>query len=196
MASNKLLQRIQREAKANPGRAIVLSLLMLVAIYFWAPLAKGLLTKQSTPNSPVAGVAAPDDATATEAKAETSALNWRELDRAMKEDSRMRSAPALELVRNPFADEEVVVEQEAEVAQVAETPPAPEELGLVLTSTVVGPRYRAALISGRVYREGAEIATEESVSYVLAEVGPQQVLLTHGGKTFELTLSKTSAASP
>ncbi len=71
-----------------------------------------------------------------------------------------------------------------------------QSLGLHLTSTVVGPRQRSALINGRVYREGSEVPCEAGLTLVLAQIGPRRALLEYQDQAIELTIERSALASP
>jgi hypothetical protein len=199
----QLQQRLRREATKNPKQAAVLGLLLVVALWFWAPLVWSWLPKDqqaSAPQSeqPTTVASQPKDdkpAEAEPAEAATVGPTWETLAAWMKQDPLM--APATRLVgdRNPFANAEPV-----EVVEIVEPPRreerkewTPDAMGLVLTSTIVGPRKRAALISGRAYTQGEKIVRQVEdarVVFELVEVYPRRIVLARDHARYELKLAE------
>jgi hypothetical protein len=115
----------------------------------------------------------------------------------MRQDPRAKSAPPLELARDPF--ESAVPESQAAEAKVAEAEKAPslspEDLGLVLTGTIIGPNSRIAQIGGKPYAVGqmVDVPKEKAAvptAFKLIEVGPRRAVLQLGQQRFELTIPK------
>ena len=72
----------------------------------------------------------------------------------------------------------------------AEKPPAtPDDLGLVLSTTMVGQSRRAALISGRTYELGSKIRVEGE-AFRLIEVEPNRIVLERDGEQFTLSIKR------
>jgi hypothetical protein len=67
------------------------------------------------------------------------------------------------------------------------------ELGLKLTGTIVGPKQSVALINGRTYRQGTQIACEKGgsrYSLRLVEVRRKDVVLECRGTRLKLAISE------
>ena len=171
MNFKKLEKQLRREIAAHPAKAGVLGLMFLAATYFWVPLvwkwtvgdkpSGSPATAAAQPVSP--GVPPPASAApaATATTAATGTLGWRELVKRMDADPRMVPAQSWRMERDPFRlppGENAAVENPEAAADLA--PKTPAELGLVLSSTIVGPRRSTALLGGK--------------TYVLLHNGPQQ----------------------
>jgi len=125
--------------------------------------------------------------------------DWRQLVEWMGIATCTQPAELPEGLRDPFA---LSVEPEPAVAVETESGPEPEEaqpavdpasLGLVLSSTIVGPRLRAARIAGKTYHRGETlVVTKDGRQYqfVLAEIHPRVVVLEGEAGRFELRLPK------
>lgn len=200
MNIKRILRQLRREAIANPKKAAVLGLLVLVAMWFWLPLLRGLATPDEQAPSgsitePVVS-AAKKDASAGVASAtrepDSPQHPWHKLVEWMESDPRT-SAAKVSPRRDPFAGPEklataVRVEDPAEESEATLTP---EGLGMVLSSTLVGPRRRVALISGRSYREGEivrQVKQGQEFTFMLAEVHPRRVILERNGRQFKLEI--------
>src|SRR5262249_26358228 len=104
--------------------------------------------------------------------------------------------------RNPFGasleasqkllDEEKQKREEAEAVELAEA--TPEEAGFVLSSTLVGKARKTALINGRVYEEGSQIASAGGVVFRLTQVEPQRVVLEREGHVYPLEIKRRSGS--
>jgi len=195
--SGKFSKKLKRELTANPKKAVSLGLLLLVAVWFWAPLFSKWFGGDKKPAVVIAPTATgtPDDAAAavtTPAAPTALVVNWKQAAAWIDGDRLMKPVAAIDLPRNPFgltAEPVVdVTEREAAVRQ-ATAPRAPEELGLTLSSTIVGSRGKSALISGRVYPQGSKVVAGESgQSYTLVEVGSRHVVLALNGQTYLLSI--------
>ncbi len=208
--SNNFVKKLRREATANPKKAAILGLLLLVAGYFWAPLIRQWTTSSETaaavpPASPTATTTAPGSSTtaaastsvAGSAAAETSAkpkFHWRELAGAMDGDPRMRPAPSAHAAsdREPFAFPAVPAESPppAEQEAVVETELTPKQLGLVLSGTIVGDGRSTAVINGKVYGAGRELKAAGGVVFVVRQIEPWGIVLERAGRRFELALPR------
>ncbi len=196
-------QRLQRDLKRNPKQAAALGLLLVVAAWFWAPLVWGWLPKGS-PAAPQA--ASPSLAAATAAGAPQAAdapaserlPSWSELVDWMKNDPLMAPATHLPHDRNPFASPMVAAQEAEQSASRAALAWTPEQAGLVLSSTIVGPTRRTALINGRAYAQGRQIVQmhgQEPIVFQLAEVHPKHVVLVRDDQRYKLKLAEDAALS-
>jgi hypothetical protein len=129
---------------------------------------------------------------------------WSELLALIELDQRTKSAPLPGPLVRPFGGPRVPAES-SNTTEPAVTDPAdvePKELGLVLMSTVVGPRSRLASIDGKVYRSGEMIRvvyTEDRASttileYRLEEIQPTYVTLSRKAKVYRLPLHRRELA--
>jgi hypothetical protein len=204
MAASKLQKQIRNELKKSPGKAIALAGLGVVAVYFWGDL---LMSKDSSGSSAppppdataIAVTAAPAAAQQQTAPA-TPVTEWRQIAAWIEQDLHMRSADIASAQRDPFVLDVPVETPVAEAAPEEEEPEPieeldPAELGLVLTSTAVGPHRAAALINGRAYIEGRMIKTADGQEFRLSQISPKRVVLERAGKHFELQLAEREAAS-
>ncbi|MEN6497037.1 MAG: hypothetical protein ABFD16_22315 [Thermoguttaceae bacterium] len=197
MSANRWIKQLRREAARNPAKAGVLGLLVVVALWFWAPLVWGLVgsreesSQPSPTGSPLAtrDVSSPAPAsTATAAPAAT----WQQLVEWRKRDPRTTAADMLKTRRDPFhAIPSAVVQEEVKAVPVVQVVITPEQLGLRLSSTVVGSDRRVALINGRIYREGQVLKCgkeAQEILFRLAEVHSRHVVLEREGHRFELAI--------
>ena len=125
----------------------------------------------------------------------------------MQNDPRMTAASGLPGRADPFhevvakltPEEEKRQAEAEEKTEVAETPPDPQSLGLVISSTIVGPRRRVALVNGKAYAEGGTLivtANDRPIEFRLAKVHPRGVVLEREGKTFEVKLARAEMVGP
>jgi len=205
----KLKQRLEREAKKNPKQVVVLGILLLVALWFWAPLVwKWLPSDVASPSTAAGQVAVvptpglSQEHPAEKAKTSSAAAQWQKLVEWMKHDPLMTPATQIASERDPFTSPVVqtsgeAVEVETNLVVVVDEL-TPERAGLVLTSTIVGPKRRAALISGRAYAEGRKIVQpmgQQLVVFKLTEVHPKYIVLERDQHRYELKLAESTTAS-
>jgi hypothetical protein len=213
----KLLRQIRREAARSPQKAAVLGLLALVAIWFWAPLVMGWV--QGEPKKkpeaaaeentlaglefavPTVAPAGQPTSTAKEEEA-TGPGDWQELIVWLESDPKTDPAGAAAPARDPFVAIDfppvhVSLLEEARENQEEEKPKPPElkpkDLGLALTSTLVGPGGGLALIGGKKYRLGEKVVVaheSQTVEFTLAEVHPRRAVLTRGEKSYDLSIPR------
>ncbi|MHB1036963.1 MAG: hypothetical protein ACYC35_19945 [Pirellulales bacterium] len=209
MNLKQLSRQLRRELTANPKKAAVLGLLMVVALYFWGPLVwkwthSGSAAVAATGPSatPAEAGLAPGNAAVTNAAATNSSeakpvsrRPWQELVAWMEGDVRMRPADAATVGRNPFDVSKISLAVEAQRKNESKEPPksevTPQSVGLVVSSTVVGTARSTAVINGKAYERGREIKISkdgQDVAFVLTEVHPRRVVLAREGKQFELAI--------
>jgi hypothetical protein len=199
MTLAKLQKQLVRDLKRSPAKAGALGLLCIVAIWFWAPLVSGWFnkggTKSPTASEPVAqAVPAMPLPAATSPPAAAASVPWKQLVEWIEKDARMRSANLASLETPPFVtkapdliDPGEVKQEEKQPSQTAEIDVA--QLGLKLSSTMLGSRRRVAVINGRPYPEGGELQLGDDLVVTLARVDERSVLLEYEGKRFELTIA-------
>ena len=207
--SANLGKRLKREVLTKPKQAGALAALLVLAAWFWEPLmSKWFGGASATTAPPTTAAATPASAplaapsallaTATVATATAGVApaqsTWRQLAAAIDADPRMQPAGELAVHRNPFAPlptaAPVVPVQAAPPAAIAAAPsdPTPDELGLVLSSTVVGGRRQTAVVNGRVYRPGGELRIDDEIAFVVTSVGPRRIVLSRRGQDYELMI--------
>lgn len=205
MGLEKLVKRLRREAGAHPKKAAALGILVVVAIYCWAPLLKGWVSSSASGGLAAGAVAAsapvaldaPRLALTNTQDGNTPekavAYSWEEVVKWMEQDPRSRPPRDLGGRRDPFrAVKAVVAERET---KRSEEPPkpilTPSNLGMTLSSTLVGPGERLAVINGKVYREGQTIEVAKDgrkATFKLVEVHGRRVVLRHQNEQVELAL--------
>jgi hypothetical protein len=212
---DKLAKQARRDLKANPKKAAILGLMLLVAGYFWGPL----LWKWLAPAKAKGGkdsqtaLILEDDPLEVTPQAKPGALRpfrWEKVRQQIRSDRFMVPASFEKHWPNPFAPLPIATqiqksaEGEAQAAIAAaktETQITPESAGLTLASVAIGPRRRSATISGNTYREGQTIesAGGESVpanrpAFRLVKIEQHGVELEHNGKTWWLEFDKPKLA--
>jgi len=206
MSLAKVSRQLKREFKANPTKAAVLGVLLLVAVVFWGPLVFKSDDKPKQAKA-VAGtvevVGAPLGAAGTATPKPTPIADWRALARGLAADPRMQTHHALDDDLAPFraktAEEEnaewfalldeLTAIDEPEAPKVEAPKPLKfDEYPLVLSSTIVGKRVRTAVINGKARNVGGEIDRINGGAVVLAEVEPQRVVVEWNGKRRALKL--------
>ncbi len=203
----RIIRQLRREVTANPKRATVLGLLAVVALWLWAPLAIGWLAEDDSddmtvPINSAAGPSAtlpPTEAAPTEAARSNAASDlaksppppWQRLVEWMDNDPRTLTATHPSQRRDPFVTPVTATVEANLDQQLADGPGdvTPESLGMVLSSTIIGPRRRVARINGKSYRQGRTIELTKDgrqFAFLLAEVRPRRVVLRREGEQFEL----------
>lgn len=199
MNLGKLRKQLTREFKANPKKSAILGLLALVGCYFWLPLLANWAKRPKAPSARELMAAMSNQSptattTSTLSAPSQETMAWDKLAAALDRDPHMQPAARLPLERNPFAataSPAETVEEEQEAVAHAAAQLTVDDLGLVLSSTVVGPQARLALLNGRVYREGSELLTTDGVALNLTHIAPGHVVLEGMGLTFELSLTRS-----
>ena len=198
VVSAKFVKKLKKELKKSPGKAAVLAALLGVAAWFWAPLMTGMLGGSAPPPSIIATTAnAPTpNATITPTPVATQQqYTWKQIAEAIDQDPRMLPAEPQVLPRDPFRaiapekpKEEVVIQA---IAPPVVLDVAPRDAGLVLTSTIVGGRERAARLNGKTYHEGDVIkawVADKPLEYTLKFIYGRSIVLRLGEKEYELKM--------
>jgi hypothetical protein len=207
----RIAKQLKREATAHPTKAALLGLLAVVALWFWAPLVWGWIAEDdqtigAVVTEPAAeSPAAPSPPTSAGARTTSKQSDapqhpWQQLVQWMDSDPRTSAAQAVPEIRDPFVGcktevAERLPEEETEKVQVEVTP---QSLGMTLSSTIVGPRRRVALINGKTYRQGQTVtATRDGQEYVftLTEVHPRRIVLRYQAKQFELIIPSPAGSA-
>ncbi|HEX4131330.1 MAG TPA: hypothetical protein VHZ24_14920 [Pirellulales bacterium] len=203
MSLRRLGKQLGRELKANRQKAAALGVLALVAGWFWYPL----LFKKSSAGEAQAAAANPAAATAPTPAAGSTiaptsgsdpAVPWHDVARWIDQDPHMQPANiGDELAHNPFESHVASNAQraaaDAELAKVAaQANLSPADLGLTLTSTIVGRHRRAALISGEVYELGEDVPAAGGLRFHVKRIERSKVTLSRDGRDYALNLRKGS----
>lgn len=207
MNLHKLGKKLKKEAANSPGKAAVLGLVCLVAIYFWAPLLYRWTVK---PNE--VAIAPSADASKAQSVAVSTAppasampgpngsraaqplVDWHTTLQRIEADPDMKPA-AFEREVEPFAGPAVEAKSQAAEAEITATPVAekvtPGSLGITLVGTLVGPERRAARIGGKTVLVGQTIEVikgADRYQFTLTDVQRDRVVLMREGERFELNV--------
>ena len=204
-----IVRRIKREARNSPAKAAVLVGLIGLAFYAWAPLMVAFLTaggekvpaKKRTKTKTeerISSVAETDSAKAKEVAEKRP--SWRELEQ-WREESPWTASADLAAMRDPFRPPSGVSEATETTEEIVEKPQAgPEQalngIEIQLTSTIVAPNRRVAVLDGRAYREGDAVSVEylgATWEFELRRVEPGKVTL--GWQSLERVVSVPERAS-
>jgi hypothetical protein len=207
VARSNLTTRLTKELRRSPKKTAVLALMLVVALWFWAPLAWKWVAPQasdaaaSSALSPPAGVEM-STSTARTAPATGSAtvpvLNWREMAALLENDPLLASARMHERLADPFAkpNREPAIstteqrETEISAPETAQAKPTPEQLGLTLASTITGGSRAVATISGKSCRVGDVIVVPGGgvdFEFTVVAIQVNEVTLAAGGELHVLS---------
>ena len=209
MDLKKVAKQLRREIITNPKRAAILGVLVVVALWFWAPLVWGWIAEDDPAVEATAEQSAADSATTlpTDSPAQSDTMPkeaesprhpWHQLVQWMDNDPRTSAATLMFPQRDPFlAPKTAVVEDqpedqpEDEPEEVQQEEVTPQGLGMVLSSTIVGPDRRVARINGKSYQEAGTVKLTkdgQQIEFTLVKVYPRRVVLERDGKLFELKI--------
>lgn len=172
-----LLHALRSEAVRSPKKAAVLGLLLLVAVYFWAPLVVDWLGASDEPDADalaadaagpsLAGVAPTENppslvpaASPTPAAAPMGATtDWRELVHRHESRRRARMLPLESSKRSLFSlptppPPDALEGESPAASEAVVSVESPDRLGIVLEGTMTRGGESFALINGRAYRTG------------------------------------------
>jgi hypothetical protein len=201
----RLVKQLQRDAKANPKKAALLGLMVLVALYFWAPLVWqwiGPAEGGQRPSAPVALILTDDPAEPGQRLARSqTAFRWDKVQQRISSDPLMASAVWDAAWTDPFASRTAAA---GTAAATAEAPGADgrsaEEAGLILTSVLIGGQRRTATINGRTYTEGELVgggagARPMSTPFRITRVEHGMVEMERDGATYRLEMRPAQLAA-
>lgn len=210
MKLDKLVRQIRRDLTASPKKAAVLGLMVLVALYFWAPMVWGWIqpgTDDGQAAVAVSEVILEDDPVdpLKSAKKEGRVFSWEKVRRKLADDPRMTPAVFEASWYDPFRPAAAQATGEQTATAVASVPVSsqidPTALGLKLTSVAISQKQRAAIINGEKYREGelVPVAGQDGkpaagVEFRLLQVGFYEVQLEYQGRTYTLELNRPRLA--
>ncbi len=202
----KLNKQLRRDIAANPKKAVALGLMVLVALYFWGPLAWQFLSASGGERRSKASTASliltDDPAEPTQqnkGRNGRSKFRWEKVRQLIRQDPHMVSATFDVGWIDPFKKlqgapgKEPVPEIPAEdpgIAAVAVVDP--KDLGVTLGGVMIGPRNRVATINGEACREGDVVSLGDkqdktlSYQYRVFKISRDSVQLESGGRLFRL----------
>lgn len=210
----KLSSQLRRDLAANPKKAAVLGLMVLVALYCWGPLVWKWATA-STSKSPSAAATAsliltddPADATHHAKPRGIAKFRWEKVRQQIHEDQHMQSAVFDVSWADPFGKSALVraaetpnepkPEQETAPAEVTQQQLA--DLNIVLNGVFIGARSRVATINGEPCYEGETVnlggdnENSTSLAVRVARIQRQSVLLELNGRFISLEINSPKLA--
>lgn len=218
--NSALIRKLRREAAANPAKAAVLGIVVLIAFWFWIPLAihwcspssatddtanSTAATPGEAPQTPAAKTVEQEPATNPSPTQSSIAVkassDWRSIVRTASKDQRTRPNRKIGQMRDPFgpsareiAETQARTERKKRVAKVPDLKPA--DAGLVLNSTLVGSGRPIALIDGEPYGEGDAVrATRGDATFTVVEILPRRIVLSRQGKQYNLEIQSNPRVS-
>jgi hypothetical protein len=196
------MRRLRREITASPKKAAVLGVSLVIAIWFWAPLVGKWFGAKSADETAVATsnieetAVVPTIATPTTAKA--AAPKWHQVLEWMRKDPLMRPYAPTAVERDPFSPSasQIAKQEETQQPAAAALELTPEQAGLALRSTIIGPQMKTALINGRAYHEKQSVpAANGRDRFLLVEIRSNSVVLQRHGQSFEVKLPRVEATA-
>lgn len=172
MKLDKLFKQLKRDAAKSPQKAGALGLMILVALYFWAPLVmKNFKGKPKPGTATAAGpVILRDDLILVKAAAHpsTNVAHWDRVRHVLVQDRLMLAVAHDPSWQNPFGNLQLPEKTSVSNKPVEDKEPKPlpaapqvnpevakQQLsGVSVTSILMSKRGHAAVISGKVYRVG------------------------------------------
>jgi len=209
-----LLQSVTNQLIADMKRSwqktAILAVLLLVGVYFWIPpLIRAfqdgerskpeVATAAAAVGQPLPASAVGSPASAQEQVAQSvDASSWQELAQRLKTDPLVQSVGAAAIHSDPFQMDRDqfsppvlgIFEAEPEPSASHAQPDDATRItidGLVLKSTIIGIKQRAAFINDRLYFEGNTVSWQGN-DYLVTAIESRKVILTFEDKTFELSI--------
>jgi hypothetical protein len=213
---DKLTSQLRRDLAANPKKAAVLGLMVLVALYFWGPLVLKFVqaggTKQKKTN--VSALILTDDPIEPSQQPGKTGLRsrfrWEKVRQQIDGDERMRSAEFDIAWVDPFGAPAPAAAQAEQVAEQPMEDPAaltsavaaidPQSVGLSLGGILLGSGRRLAIVNGQICRQGDVVSIldkrDKSTTYEfhVHSIRGQSVQLEIGGQIFSLELNQPRLA--
>jgi hypothetical protein len=209
----KLVNQFRRDLAANPKKAAALGLMVLVALYFWGPLAWKWLSPTGNKRSSKVNMAAliltddPVDPSQQSKVRGGAKFRWEKARQLIRHDPRMISAAFDPSWTDPFgqpattANENSATEAaETEAGAAATAAAEPGSLGIVLGSVMIGPRTRVATINGEACHEGDTVTVADkqdkskTYRFSVVRIHRQSVELDIGGRKFTLEQAQPKLA--
>ena len=188
----------------------MLGVLLIVAIWFWAPLVSKWMGKgtddvppapttseeanSTTSNNSVAATTSSETTTPTK----TAAPKWQQILKWMRNDPHMQPKSSESAAHDPFfpSASRMVAHEEKPVGPPPTPELTPQQAGIVVQSTAIGPRTKTALINGRPYHEQQNVTAPNGHDrFLLVEIRPNGIVLDRDGNRFELKIRMIEAAA-
>ena len=220
MSLQALQRRLIEDLKSSWKKTAILGVLLLVGLFLWIPHLigsnKGGKQPAQTPAVPANGGQAvnrqstsgnsPTARSGNQQKSSSNpGLSWEQLEELAATNSLVQSVEVSAFSGNPFRvnsdqfsppvlftklKEDKTKQQAAQLALKS----VRDFTGLVLKSTMVNPRRRAALINRSLYFEGSQIEFEGE-TYTIQSVHPRKVVLRQGKQVWMIGLNETKATN-
>ena len=207
-------EQLIHDLKVSWQKTLVLSLLLVVGMYFWIPPLYRAIRGTSSAAVASAKTAAKEIPPRPPVKTEMSFAqsetvedtrhSWEKFDSLMQTDPLVQSVQMGAIQKNPFevnrdqfsppilfAEESTAPLEDAEKNKPEPAPVLPEDL--VLKTTIIGKTRRAAIINNKLYYEGKSFEHNES-TYILEQVAARNVILSQGNYRFELKIQNDPSA--
>lgn len=210
------IQTLKKELGRNKAKTSVLGVLCLVAIYYWIPLIAKFIPGGKPDSEPAVATAA-DGAAADGAAASPVAvtpttaavaptatpvaageiLDWERVARAIETDEYMTSVAANPLQKSPFAGLDAVGTEEAlpneigspnEETELTELEIA-DDIGLAVTSVIVGSRRSVATINGVSYKLG-DIVNVGDQEFQIVTITADAIAVRGEGRELQVPVNK------
>ena len=222
MKLDKLVKQLRRELLGSPKKAAVMGVLLVVALYFWAPLVMGWCGMNETkptgnakskppvpgpgavaaaPVAPASPSAPASAADAPRAKETVKQHPWNVLVRWIDEDTRTRPASQVSEKFNPFQDPTTaeLADKPKEQGKAVEEELPIQSLNVVVSGTIVGPKQSVAQINGKTYAVGKSVPVGNKegkpLRLTLVEVRPKGVVLESSGKRYAVPIQSYEEAA-
>jgi hypothetical protein len=212
----KLASQLRRDLTANPKKAAALGLMILVALYFWGPLAwkfvKSGSTKQHKLN--VSSLILTDDPvepSKQQGKAGgRTRFRWEKVRQLIENDPHMQSADFEVAWVDPFGGPAPAPAEVEQVAQQSMEEPAtvaaavatidPQNIGLTVGGIMLSSARRLAIVNGQICREGDLVSVidkrDKTTTYEfrVQKIHKHSIQLEIAGQIFTLELSQPRLA--
>jgi hypothetical protein len=211
---SKLLKKLKRDLSASPQKAAALGVMVLVALYFWAPLVmKFVGAKGKDKKIAVAQVILPTAPLVTNVAAHPAidTAHWDRIRETLAQEQLMTAATYQAQWQNPF--------RRAKHSKAAQEPTEPEDptqlntpananqsaddsaakarvANLVVSSLLITKRDRAAVIAGVVYRVGDVLDLgapngEPQLELRVSSIDETGIYVDHQGNKLRIERAKT-----
>lgn len=213
MNLEKLSKQLRRDVAANPKKAALLGLMVVVALYFWGPLVWKFASAaggKPRSNANLASLILTDDPSDSpqQGKARSGGkFRWDKVRQIIRQDPHMLPAAFDPNWVNPFGKSASEIARSVAAETPVEAPAAatvaaavdPKDLGIVLGGVMMGIRTRLATINGEACREGDVVSLKTKDKTVVVElrvlkINRRSVQLESGGRVFTLELGSPELA--
>jgi hypothetical protein len=204
---DKLTKQLRRDMAANPKKAALLGLMVVVAMYFWGPLVwkfASVAGGKPRSNANLASLILMDDPADSPQQGKTRSggkFRWDKVREIIRQDPHMLPATFDPSWVNPFGKSASEIARSVAAETPVDAPPAavvapavdPKDLGIVLGGVMIGVRTRLATINGEACREGDvfSLKTNDKTATVelrVLKINRHSVQLESGGRVFTLEL--------